>query len=53
MGGGGSPSNLNFLVAKYVTVAGERDIFDFTAVVVTAVKTEGHCVVLALKLQWS
>ena len=28
-----------------VTVAGERDIFDFTPVVVTAVKIEGHCVV--------
>ena len=36
----------------YVTVAGERDIFDFTAVVVTAVKIKDHCVVPAFKLQW-
>ena len=35
-----------------VTVAGERDIFDFTAVAVTALKIEGHCVVPAFKLQW-
>ena len=27
----------------YVTVAGERDIFDFTAVAVTALKNEFHC----------